>query len=173
MENISIRNATLDDAPELLKIYSYYVEKTAISFEYEVPSVEKFQSRMKRTQKNYPYLVAEFNGKIIGYAYAGAFIGREAYKYSVELTIYLDKNFRSKGVGGRLYRELEKRLRDMGIKNLYACIGYPEVEDEYLTLNSVQFHRHLGFKICGKFTNCGHKFNRVYSMVWAEKIIEA
>ena len=171
MEKIFIRNATIDDAPRLVEIYSYYVEETAVSFECETPSVEKFQTRMKRTQKNYPYLVAEIDGKIIGYAYASAFIGRAAYKFSAELTIYLDKNFRHQGVGKKLYTELEKILRDQGIKNLYACIGYPEVEDEYLTLNSVNFHQHLGFKICGKFENCGYKFNRWYSMVWAEKII--
>lgn len=173
MSEVKIRMATLDDATNLVRIYSYYVEKTAISFEYEVPSVEKFQMRMKRTQKNYPYLVAEIGGKIVGYAYASRFIGREAYKFSAELTIYLDKNYRHKGIGGKLYRELEKILRAMGIKNLYACIGYPEIEDEYLTLNSVKFHDHLGFKICGKFTNCGYKFNRWYSMVFVEKIIEA
>ncbi len=171
MENILIRNATLDDAAALLKIYSYYVTNTAVSFEYDVPSLEKFQTRMNRTQKNYPYLVAEINGKIVGYAYAGNFIGREAYRFSAELTIYLDKNFRRRGIGGKLYRQLEIILRDMGIKNLYACIGYPEVEDEFLTFNSAHFHEHLGFKICGKFTNCGYKFNRWYSMVWAEKII--
>ena len=171
MENFLIRNATLDDAPRLVEIYSYYVEKTAITFECEVPGVEKFQTRMNRAQKNYPYLVAEIDGKIIGYAYAKRFVGREAYKFSAELTIYLDKNFRRQGIGKKLYGELEKNLRELGIKNLYACIGYPEVEDEYLNFNSVNFHQHLGFKICGKFTNCGYKFNRWYSMVWAEKII--
>lgn len=171
MPKIEIRTATLDDAAELVKIYSYYVEKTAISFECEVPSVEKFQARMQRTQKHYPYLVAEVDGKITGYAYAKLFVGRAAYKFSAELTIYLDKNFCHKGAGGKLYRELEKILREMGIKNLYACIGYPEVEDEYLNFNSLKFHEHLGFRICGKFKNCGYKFNRFYSMVWVEKII--
>lgn len=171
MAEIKIRAATLDDAAALVKIYSYYVEKTAVTFECEVPSVEKFQTRMKRTLKNYPYLVAELDGKIAGYAYAGIFIPREAYRFSAELTIYLDKDFRKRGIGGKLYRALEKNLREMGIKNLYACIGYPEIEDEYLTLNSVKFHDHLGFKICGKFTKCGRKFNRWYSMVWAEKIV--
>lgn len=171
MSEIKIRTATLEDAPRLVEIYSYYVEKTAVSFEYEVPSVEKFQTRMNRTQKHYPYLVAESGGKIIGYAYASSFNYREAYKFSSELTIYLDKNYRRQGVGKKLYGELEKILREMSIKNLYACIGYPEVEDEYLNFNSLNFHQHLGFKICGKFTNCGYKFNRWYSMVYAEKII--
>ena len=171
MDNVLIRTATLDDAPRLVEIYSYYVEETAISFEYETPSVEKFQTRMKRTQKHYPYLVAESDDKILGYAYASAFIGRAAYKYSAELTIYLDKNFRHKGLGKKLYGELEKILREQGITNLYVCIGYPKIEDEYLNFNSVNFHEHMGFKICGKFDKCGYKFNRWYDMVYAEKVI--
>ena len=171
MEKFLIRNATLDDATRLIEIYSYYVEKTAISFEYYTPGVEIFQARMTRTKKNFPYLVAELNGEIVGYAYAKSFSERAAYRFSVELTIYLDKNFRRQGIGEKLYRKLEKLLREQGITNLYACIGYPEIEDEYLTLNSVKFHEHLGFKICGKFTNCGYKFNRHYSIVWMEKIL--
>ena len=171
MKNFLIRNATLDDAPRLVEIYSYYVEKTAVSFEYETPSIENFKSRMTQIQKNFPYLVAELNGEIVGYTYANYFIPRTAYQFSAELTIYLDKNFRRHGIGKKLYSQLEKFLREQGIKNLYACVGFPEVEDEYLTLNSVQFHEHCGFKICGKFTNCGYKFNRWYSMVWMEKIL--
>ena len=171
MKKFFIRNATLEDAPRLVEIYSYYVEKTAISFEYETPTVEQFQARMARTSKHYPYLVAVLNGEIAGYAYAKSFIERAAYKFCAELTIYIDKNFRRQGIGGALYRQLEKNLREMGIKNLYVCVGYPEIEDEYLTLNSVKFHDHSGFKICGKFTNCGYKFNRHYSMVWMEKIL--
>lgn len=173
MSEIKIRTATLDDAPRLVEIYSYYVEETAISFECETPSVEKFQARMNRTQKHYPYLVAEQDGKILGYAYASRFIGREAYKFSAELTIYLDKNCLHRGIGKKLYGELEKILREIGIKNLYVCIGVPEIEDEYLNFNSLNFHQHLGFKICGKFEKCGYKFNRWYSMIYAEKIIGA
>lgn len=59
----------------------------------------------------------------------------------------------------------------MGVLNLYACIGYPKVEDEYLNKNSAQFHEHLGFRLCGTFENCGYKFNRWYDMIWMEKII--
>ena len=59
----------------------------------------------------------------------------------------------------------------MGILNLYACIGYPKVEDEYLNKNSAQFHEHLGFHLCGTFENCGYKLNRWYDMIWMEKII--
>ena len=171
MSNLKIRNATVDDAADLLKIYAHYVENTAITFEVTTPTLEEFRTRIATTLKNFPYLVAELENQIIGYAYAGKFVGREAYKISAELTIYLDKNFRGRGIGKKLYRALEDDLKLRGITNLYACVAYPEVEDEFLTLASVKFHERLGFKICGKFTDCGYKFNRRYSMVWMEKIL--
>ena len=172
MTEIKIRDAKIDDAANILKIYAYYVENTAITFEITVPTLENFRSRIKNTlEEKYPYIVAEIDKKIVGYAYAGHFVGREAYKYSVELSIYLDKDFRGRGIGKKLYSELENRLQTAEIKNLYACIGYPEIEDEYLTFASVKFHERFGFKICGKFTECGRKFNRLYSMVWMEKIL--
>ena len=87
------------------------------------------------------------------------------------MTIYLDPNARKGGLGRRLYEELADRLKKMGILNLYACIGYPQVEDEYLTKNSAEFHAHLGFELVGTFHNCGYKFDRWYDMVWMEKII--
>ena len=70
-----------------------------------------------------------------------------------------------------LYEALADRLQAMGILNLYACIGYPQAEDEYLTKNSAQFHEHLGFTLAGTFHNCGYKFGRWYDMIWMEKII--
>ena len=74
-------------------------------------------------------------------------------------------------MGRRLYEATEARLRDLGILNLYACIGYPEEEDEYLTKNSAQFHAHLGYQKVGEFHRCGRKFGRWYHMIWMEKII--
>lgn len=167
----------MEDAEALLSIYAPYVRETAITFEYEVPSVEEFRGRIAAVLKRYPYLVAVSDtlagtgGTILGYAYAGAFVGRKAYEWSAELSIYVSQRRRKSGIGGRLYRALEASLKEMGILNLYACIGYPEREDEYLTRNSVQFHEHLGFKLVGHFHQCGYKFNRWYDMVWMEKII--
>ena len=84
----SIRSATTDDAEKLLEIYAYYVKHTAISFECDVPSVEDFRKRIANTLRSYPYLVVEDGGEIRGYTYAGPFVGRAAYSYSCELTIY-------------------------------------------------------------------------------------
>lgn len=166
-----IRTVRLDDAEELLRIYSYYVENTAITFEYDVPTVGEFRKRIETITEKYPYFVYEENGKIIGYAYANTFKDRAAYDWAVEMTIYMDKDSRHKGSGKKLYETLEKELKKQNITNLYACIGYPEVEDEYLTKNSVGYHEHLGYRFVGEFKKCGYKFNRWYNMVWMEKII--
>ena len=171
MEKITVRDAVLSDAPRILEIYAYYVEHTVITFEYKVPSLIEFEERMRHTMQKYPYLVIEKDGKVEGYAYAGPFVGRAAYDWACELTIYLDHNARKHGLGRRLYEELAQRLNAMGILNLYACIGYPQVEDEYLTKNSAEFHKHLGFTLAGTFHNCGYKFNRWYDMIWMEKVI--
>ncbi len=171
MEDIIVRDAQLADADRLLEIYAYYVEKTAILFEYDVPSPKSFQDRMKETEKKYPYLIVEKDGRIQGYAYVGAFVERAAYGWCSELTIYLDHHSRKCGLGRKLYEELENRLTKMGILNLYACIGYTQEEDEYLTNNSAQFHAHMGFEQVGYFQKCGYKFGRWYDMIWMEKII--
>ena len=168
---INIRDARKEDAKDLLDIYSYYVENTAISFELKTPTLTEFENRITEIQKHYPYLVIEKDCRIEGYAYAHLFVGRDAYSYSAETTIYLDHNSLREGLGRKLYEELENRLKQIGIINLYACIGVPSEEDEYLTNNSMNFHNHLGYKTVGTFRNCGRKFNKWYSMVWMEKLI--
>ena len=122
MNHIIIRDAQLEDAARLLEIYAYYVKKTAITFEYEVPSLAEFEERIKKTKARYPYLVIERDGVIEGYAYAGPFVGRAAYDWSCELTVYLDRNARKCGLGRKIYEALESRLKKTGILNLYACI---------------------------------------------------
>lgn len=168
---MEIRSATLSDAERILEIYDHYVKNTAISFEYETPSIEEFRERISNTLRRYPYLVVEDGGRIEGYAYAGPFKGRAAYDWSCELSIYLAPEARQCGLGRKLYAALEAALRDMGILNLYACIAYPRREDEYLTTNSADFHAHLGFEKVGEFHDCGCKFGRWYDMIWMEKII--
>ena len=171
MKTVQIRPANVRDTEKLLSIYAYYVRSTAITFEYEVPTPEEFQGRIVSIMEKYPYLVLEADGEILGYAYSRAFVGRAAYRHSSEVTIYVDHNARGLGYGRKLYEELENRLKEAGILNLYACIGDPVEEDEYLTRNSEQFHRHMGFSKVGTFHQCGYKFGRWYNMIWMEKII--
>jgi phosphinothricin acetyltransferase len=83
----------------------------------------------------------------------------------------VDRDARGRGYGRKLYEALEEKLRAQGILNMYACIGSPVVEDEYLTRNSELFHQHLGFSKVGEFHQCGYKFHRWYNSVWMEKII--
>lgn len=168
---ITIRTATLSDAQALLNIYSPYVEHTAITFEYDVPSVEEFASRIKNTLQKYPYLVAEKNGRLLGYAYASPFHERPAYDWAVETSIYVDQNIKHQGIGRRLHDALEDALRSQGILNMNACIAYPPDENEYLDKNSVEFHTHMGYRLIGEFYKCGYKFHRWYNMVWMEKLI--
>lgn len=168
---IEIRDAKITDAKRLLEIYDYYVRNTAITFEYDTPSLEEFVSRMENIMKSYPYLVIERDGRIEGYTYAGVFKNRAAYDWSCETTIYIDHETRKNGMGRMLYEALEERVKDMGILNMYACIGYPESEDEYLTKNSAEFHEHMGFIKVGQFHQCGYKFDRWYDMIWMEKML--
>ena len=169
--DFSIRAATPDDAGELLAIYTPYVTNTAISFECEAPGLSEFQKRIENTLKRYPYLLAERDGEILGYAYTGPFVGRAAYAWAAETTIYLKEGKKKMGIGRALYEALEKVSRAQNILNLNACIGYPEAEDEYLTGNSVQFHGHMGYRMVGEFHKCGYKFGRWYNMVWMEKLL--
>lgn len=173
MENheIIIREAEERDAEALLAIYAPYVKNTAITFEYEVPSLEEFAERIRHTKERYPYLAAEVDGDIVGYAYASRFHGRKAYDWAVETSIYVDRNKKGLGIGRRLYEVLENILAQQNILNLNACIAYPSQEDEYLTRDSVKFHEHLGYRLVGEFDQCGYKFHKWYSMVWMEKHI--
>ena len=98
-------------------------------------------------------------------------MGRAACDWACELTIYLDHDARKHGMGRALCEALADRLQAMGILNLYACIGYPQAEDEYLTRSSMEFHEHLGFRQAGLFRECGYKFGRWYHMVWMEKLL--
>ena len=168
---ITVRDAVPEDAGRLLEIYDYYVRNTAISFEWETPSLEEFRGRMERTMRRYPYLVVLEDGRIEGYAYAGPFVGRAAYDWACEPTIYQAPAARKRGLGRALYGALEEALGAMGVLNLYACVGLPEKNDEYLTANSAEFHAHMGYRTVGTFRRCGRKFGRWYHMVWMEKVI--
>lgn len=170
-KEIVIRTAKTEDAQRLLEIYAPYVTGTAITFEYDVPSVEEFQRRIENTLQKYPYLVAEQEGEILGYAYASSFHTRAAYAWAVETSVYVRQDRKKLGIGRLLYEELERLLKQQNILNLYACIACPENEDEYLTKDSVRFHERLGFELIGEFHQCGFKFNRWYNMVWMEKHI--
>ena len=168
---VRISVASPDDAAELLKIYAPYVRDTAISFEYDAPSLEQFRRRIENTLEKYPYIKAACDGEILGYAYASAFKARPAYDWCVETSIYVRRDVRRGGIGRRLYESLETALRLQNILNANACITYTEHDCEYLTKNSMLFHEKLGYRLVGRFTECGYKFGRWFDMIWMEKHI--
>lgn len=166
-----IRVATPDDAPALLNIYLPYVRTTAITFELTDPTLEDFTGRIRKTLERYPYLVAEYNGSIIGYAYVSAFRPRAAYAHAVETSIYMDMTQRGKGMGRRLYEALAQVLLLQNVYNMEACIAHADPEDEFVPSTSRLFHNKLGFRLVGTFMNVGYKFNRWYDMIWMERVL--
>ena len=169
--DITIRVASVEDASKLLEIYAYYVEHTAITYEFEVPTLADFEQRIATTLKNYPYLVAEVDGEIAGYVYAGRFRTRAAYDWSVETSIYLSGKYQRLGLGRLLYEKLEEILKKQNVTNLYAGVADPVEEDEYLNRNSEKFHEAVGYKTVARFQKCGSKFGRWYNLIHMEKII--
>ena len=162
----TIRVATEADAEEILAIYAKYIEQTAITFEYVVPSIEEFRGRIRHTLERFPYLAAEKDGKIAGYAYVSPFKERAAYDWSVETSIYVDMDQKRSGIGRRLYEELENILKQQGILNVNACIAYPNPQ-------SIAFHEKMGYRAVGKFTDCAYKLEQWLGMIWMEKMLGA
>lgn len=163
-EKRGIRLARVEDAPELLEIYTPYVTDTVVSFEYEVPTVEEFTHRVESTLAMHPYLVWEEDGRILGYAYAHPYAVRPAYQWGAELTVYLRPEACHRGLGTKLYGVLFDLLRLQGVRTVYGCIT---AENQA----SVAMHRALGFREGGLFHNAGYKFDRWLDVFWLEKEI--
>lgn len=168
---INIRAAKIEDAARLLEIYSYYVKETAITYEYEVPSLDEFKQRISHTLETHPYIVAESDGEIIGYAYADKYHPRAAYSWDAETTIYLDNNFRGNGVGRKLYSYLEEILKAQGFVKAIALITPPMTEADNDVYRSVHFHENMGYKLSGRLTYSGYKFGRWFDTVTMDKML--
>ena len=165
-ENIKIRDVLPEDAERIQEIYSPYVSDTVISFEITVPDKSEMKKRIKKLLVNaFPYIVAENEtGTVVGYAYADKFGEREAYRYSFIVSIYLDMEVQSKGIGQKLYDELEKRMKKMGIVQVLSAItGKNE--------KSLKFHEKNGFTKIGHFPNVGYKMGEWHDIIWMNKTI--
>lgn len=167
-KKVSIRIATPQDALAIQRIYAPYVKETAITFEYDVPDTAELARRITSTLTRYPYLVAELDGEVVGYAYASAFRPRIAYIHSIETSIYVSRIHKGYGIGRLLYERLFCLLRAQNIYNANACIAYSEEENAFLDHTSIHFHKRLGFRPCARFEKCGYKFDRWFDMVWME-----
>ena len=156
---IILRPVRPEDTAELLEIYRPYVESTSISFETEVPSQEDFARRIADITAEYPYLVAEESGVILGYAYAHAFSSRDAYRWTAETTIYLRQDAQGQHVGGRLYRVLLALLRAQGVRTACAIVTASNER-------SLRFHNALGFVSGGVLPDFGYKLGQWHSVAY-------
>lgn len=147
---IDVRVALATDAEAIQAIYAPVVLDTAISFEEAPPSVEQMRERILATLETYPYLVAEREGVVVGYAYASQHRARAAYRWAVDVTVYIAENARRKGVGRQLYDVLLPMLKDMGYRCIYAGIALPNA-------GSVGLHERIGFRHIGTFPKVGFK----------------
>ena len=160
--SITIRMAKKEDAKEIQSIYAYYVKNSSATFEYEIPSMKEMEDRICETLKFFPYLVAEENNKVVGYAYASFFHPRIAYRFSCEVTIYTDRNAQKKGIGKILYDALETCLIKQNFQNFNACITASNI-------NSISFHEKRGYVKCAHFHHSGYKFDTWEDVIWMEK----
>jgi len=161
---LKIRQATLSDAPALLAIYAPFIESTPVSFEMDVPGVEEFEARIARSLNRWQWLVAEYDGRIAGYAYGSAHRERAAYRFSVEVSAYLAPIYHRQGIGSALYTHLFKDLIAQGYCTAFAGITVPNDA-------SVGMHRSVGFETIGVFRNIGWKFDRWHDVVWMQRTL--
>jgi len=162
---MTIRFATPDDAAALLAIYGPYVTDTCISFEYEVPSVADFRGRIEATQQQFPYLVAEVDGRVLGYAYASRHMDRTAYHWSVNTSVYVHPDGHRQGIARQLYDRLLDLLRRQGYCNAYAGITLPNPASEV-------FHQITGFTPVGTYRSVGYKFGAWHDVVWLSLLLQ-
>ena len=157
-----IRFATAADIPQILAIYGPYVENTGYSFEYTVPTPEEMTHRLESYTEQFPWLVWEENGEVLGYAYGSAPFERAAYRWCAEVSVYLAPEIHGRGIGRELYRVLEALLWKQGYEVIYALIT---TENQA----SLDFHAHMGYQTVATFPNCGLKFGRRLGVIWMEK----
>ena len=160
-----IRFATKEDISPMLEIYRPYVETTTVSFEYTCPSLEEFTARFEKYTQQFPWLVWEEDGEVLGYAYACAPFTRMAYSWVAEASVYLRKDAHRKGIGTALYKALEAILTKQGYLTLYTL-----VTSENAT--SLAFHQAVGYEIRADFPRQGYKMGKALGVIWLEKTLQ-
>ena len=161
---MSVRMATEQDIPQILDIYAPYISNTAVSFEYAVPSLEDFTRRFISITAQFPWLVWEEKGQILGYVYGSAPFERAAFQWCAEASIYLRPEAFGRGIGKTLYAELEALLRLQGYLKVYAIITSENK-------NSVAFHKAVGYSHVADMPGCGFKLGRWHGIIWMEKLL--
>ena len=155
MSAVSTRPATPADIPAITRIYAHAVKHGTASFELDPPDEAEMARRMQALfDSGYPYVVAEIGGAIAGYAYAGSYRPRPAYRFSVEDSIYVDPKAQRRGVGRLLLAHLIEECERLGFRQIVAVIG------DSAQTPSIELHRALGFRMVGTVENVGYKFGR-------------
>lgn len=157
---MKLRQVSAEDAEDIAAIYAPIVERTAISFETEVPTSDQMRARIAKAVERHRWLVCEdAHGKVCGYVYAGAFRDRAAYRWSVETTAYVREDCRGKGIGKRLYGALIEDLRALGYCQALAGIALPNAA-------SVALHEGVGFTPVGVYRKVGFKLGTWHDVGW-------
>lgn len=164
-----IRLARIEDAAAVRDIYAPYVLTTAVTFDLVPPTVEEMADKIASTLALRPFLVAEDDERVRGFSYASAFRPRDAYIHAIETSVYIDQDYKGKGLGRRLYTALENILRLQHVYTANACISYIDPADEYSPATSRLFHERMGYTQCAHIPNCGRKFDRWYGIIWMQK----
>lgn len=159
---MAIREATTADAPACVAIYAPYVRDTAITFELAPPTVEEMAGRIAAAQRRYAWLVLETDGRVAGYAYGTEFKSRPAYRWSCEVSVYLEPGMRRTGGGRSLYEALFARLAARGYRTAVAGMTLPNAA-------SVGLHRALGFEPVGTFRQVGWKHGRWHDVAFVQR----
>ena len=154
-----IRPASTDDAPAIQAIYAPVVAETAISFETEPPDVAEMAGRISAVLKTWPWLVEQRDGVVTGYAYASQHRTRLAYRWSVDVTVYVAEGARRTGTGQRLYRVLLDLVRRQGFRSAFAGITLPNA-------GSVGLHEAMGFRPVGIYRDVGYKAGAWHDVGW-------
>lgn len=157
-----IRPAREEDIPAILAIYGPYVENTTYSFEYTVPTLAEFTDRFRSYTAQFPWLVWEENGEILGYAYGSAPFTRAAYRWCAELSVYIAPKAHRRGIGKALYQAAEDILFRQGYQVIYCLITTSNTA-------SVAFHESVGYRIVATLPGCGIKFGQKLGIIYMEK----
>ena len=163
--SIRIRAITDEDIAAVCELYNHYVINTTITFETEPLSVEEYTERVKGVCARYPFLVAEDEGRIVGFAYLSPFNVRHAYRFVADLSLYVDHDEKGKGIGSLLMKAIEEEARNMHLHQLFSLITS---ENE----NSRTFHEKHGFVYKVSFADTGFKFNRWLGVDYYVKVLE-
>jgi L-amino acid N-acyltransferase YncA len=154
-----IRSIKMSDAPAVRDIYAPFVSDSATSFEVVPPDVSEVERRIMNLRTRFPWLVFESDGKVLGFAYASPHRSRPAYRWSVDVSVYINSDSHHRGIGRALYMALFELLRRQGYFNAYAGIALPNQA-------SVGLHESLGFSQIGIFERTGFKFGQWHDVVW-------